>query len=514
MSTLDTFYVHLPSDTINPSHPNKSNSFRIALPKPLRLNGVWLCGLSSIIYPRSYAAIGTTGPQEIQIAIREPHYDDRGHTEYVTVEIPSGSYTTAQGLAHAINAAIDRKVEEIRQREPKLLRKRAVDDEVTPGNAQLYAKRPTPEDVSSGQISITRDEQPSGAAVVKYFDKEGVLRWQELDPPLVRRSRDANDDAQMELLHVQRIGFEIRQLLMNDRGDFLIKRSNSVPSSGGFQFVGGPRKYPDPQQWTRIKSFVRKKSGDQIELFTNINNDLYFHWDNGDVYYRDPGAPTAPLSSIEMPPLVSALPQQDTTTQKPPTASTTPPAPPPPPPVTAGPTPPPPTPGPTPAPSSAGERDEVKQQVLSDSDLEKRREQKEGVEKKRVEEDKPTQQKPLSDQEISIEPAKAVAKESPQKPLSDEELGIKPAKAVAKESPQVEKKIGRILTGERIEEADERNIPLSDKLAEFRLRYNEDINRFVLGFGHWTRYCRFSPQLGYALGFDAHWFAFPFTRQI
>jgi hypothetical protein len=545
--SLDTFYVHLPSDTINPYYPNKSNSFRITLPKPLRLNGVWLCGLSSIIYPRSYAAIGTTREQEIQVEIRDPHYEKVYHLEKVHIKIPSGTYSTSEGLSHAINTAIANKVDELRRSAPTRLRKRAATDDDTPPaeSAQLYTQRPTAEDVEREKMNITRQRQPNDEIIVKYFDESGILRWNEVELPAVRRSRDT---AQHELLHVQRIGSEIRQLLMDDRGNFLMQRGINPSSTSNFQLVGGPRKYPDPAKWTKIKRFVRRNSGEQIDLFTNINNDLYFHWDNGNLFYREPSTPTVPISSIQLPPLVSEVkpeaespksvpaepgPETSTATAKPPPAVTEgspttepppavtegPPAVKPPPVVTEGP--------PTaaskpegdtvqteladaavPSPQDTGKKDEAKavvvtetkedsrQKVLTADELARLSEQKERERLKKVEEDE-TRQKPLSDHELA------------------ELHGGGPAQPpIAEGTRQVEKRIGRVADGEVIENTDnERNVPLWQKLSEFQVNFDPDINRFVVKLGHWNRWCHFTPQLGYALGFSVDkWIVYPFVE--
>ncbi len=59
-----TFYIILPSDTRDPSD-NTTNKFTVRLPKTLKFSSVWLCGLSSIIYPHAFAAIGTSREQHI-----------------------------------------------------------------------------------------------------------------------------------------------------------------------------------------------------------------------------------------------------------------------------------------------------------------------------------------------------------------------------------------------------------------------------------------------------------------
>jgi hypothetical protein len=100
-----TFYVILPSDTRDPPE-NRSNKFTVRLPKTLNFTSLWLCGLSSIIYPHSFAAIGTTQPQYIYLLID----DGRFHWPYslVRIKFPSGSYKTPEALANKINETLAR----------------------------------------------------------------------------------------------------------------------------------------------------------------------------------------------------------------------------------------------------------------------------------------------------------------------------------------------------------------------------------------------------------------------
>src|ERR1700677_2421968 len=108
----NSFYIILPSDTKNPPN-NKSNKFRVYLPKTLRFESPWLCGLAAISYPRSYASIGTTEKQTIQAHF----FTKTGHVLHVgenrhlihapPVHFHKQTYTNCEVLCKALNDAVD-----------------------------------------------------------------------------------------------------------------------------------------------------------------------------------------------------------------------------------------------------------------------------------------------------------------------------------------------------------------------------------------------------------------------
>jgi hypothetical protein len=122
----NSFFVILPSTTPNPSDEdaNKPNRFRVHLPKKLEFyDGTWLCGLSSIVYPNSWPAIGTIETQYLDIYLKEG--------EFERFLIPSGSFTTPKvlekSLYNSILAEIDKEEKVTSAREKGRPRKRAED---------------------------------------------------------------------------------------------------------------------------------------------------------------------------------------------------------------------------------------------------------------------------------------------------------------------------------------------------------------------------------------------------
>jgi hypothetical protein len=66
---MSSFYVHLPSNT--PVEGNKTNSFKVRLPKTLRFNSQWVVGLTVIVYPHSWPTLGTSEEQWLSIVWKD-----------------------------------------------------------------------------------------------------------------------------------------------------------------------------------------------------------------------------------------------------------------------------------------------------------------------------------------------------------------------------------------------------------------------------------------------------------
>lgn len=106
----NTQYVILPSNAqgtnaVPQPEGNKSSKFTINLGQTLRLPGTWLCGLVSLIYPRSYEPIGSNERQYIKVSYAE---EDRGNGlmgpyKEVTMYFPKRPYLTAEELEMALN---------------------------------------------------------------------------------------------------------------------------------------------------------------------------------------------------------------------------------------------------------------------------------------------------------------------------------------------------------------------------------------------------------------------------
>ncbi|KAL3111227.1 hypothetical protein niasHT_012807 [Heterodera trifolii] len=85
----NSFYVVVPSNTN--IEGNRTNSFRVRLPRKLQFNSEWEVGLAVIVYPHSWPSIGTVEQQFVQIEWQT------GNT--VRIELPTSNVTNPHELS-------------------------------------------------------------------------------------------------------------------------------------------------------------------------------------------------------------------------------------------------------------------------------------------------------------------------------------------------------------------------------------------------------------------------------
>jgi hypothetical protein len=266
--------------------------------------------LSSIIYPRSFAEIGTAENQWISVEISEPRWENELYRETVLIDFPSRSFENVEDLERALEHAVSAAQQRLRLTDGSTSRrKRAADDGFIDDTAQLYAAQPTAEEVVRDGMSVTKHPQSDGTFLVKYFDKSGVLRWNGIEVGRERRELDdgvrgkaPDDAAQYELIYVEKVRDKVRQVLSDVRGVIYIRVGSAAATTGGINPLDGKREVPNPNQWTKLTNFYRRSTDEWVDLYTNINHDLYFHSPAGhNLIYREPSLPTIPRSSVEIP---------------------------------------------------------------------------------------------------------------------------------------------------------------------------------------------------------------------
>ncbi|KAL3122239.1 hypothetical protein niasHT_004463 [Heterodera trifolii] len=85
----NSFYVVVPSNTN--IEGNRTNSFRVRLPRKLQFNSEWEVGLAVIVYPHSWPSIGTVEQQFVQVEWQT------GNT--VRIELPPSNVTNPHELS-------------------------------------------------------------------------------------------------------------------------------------------------------------------------------------------------------------------------------------------------------------------------------------------------------------------------------------------------------------------------------------------------------------------------------
>ncbi|KAL3068650.1 hypothetical protein niasHT_038303 [Heterodera trifolii] len=165
----NSFFVILPSNT--PGFVgNKTNKFKVHLPKKLQFDGAgWMVGLSGIIYPNSWAKLGTSDRQYVIVHL----HDGRKYR----FRVPKGSFLSPQQLERGIHHGMIAEVERL------LTRKRSAPVHASFGNGD-------DDDEEEGEIldvSFVEEEEETGEAplhplsnLTKLSAEQETLRHEKL----------------------------------------------------------------------------------------------------------------------------------------------------------------------------------------------------------------------------------------------------------------------------------------------------------------------------------------------
>src|SRR3954470_12411784 len=91
-----SFYIVLPSNTN--IEGNRTNSFRVRLPRKLQFGSEWQVGLAVMVYPHSWPSLGTSEEQAIKVVWRSG--------ESVSIPIAQSSLQNPKLLNETINKAL------------------------------------------------------------------------------------------------------------------------------------------------------------------------------------------------------------------------------------------------------------------------------------------------------------------------------------------------------------------------------------------------------------------------
>lgn len=92
-----SFYVMLPSNT--QLEGNRTNSFRVHLPRTLQFNSDWAVGLAVLVYPHSWPSLGTTEEQFVNIAWQ--------NGKSTRIPLPSNSFRNPAELLHRLHLTMN-----------------------------------------------------------------------------------------------------------------------------------------------------------------------------------------------------------------------------------------------------------------------------------------------------------------------------------------------------------------------------------------------------------------------
>lgn len=95
-SSSSSFYIVLPSNTN--VEGNRTNTFRVRLPRKLQFNSEWYVGLAVLVYPHSWPSLGTTDDQYVTVVWRTG--------EQIRLLVPSASLKNPQQLRDTLHKAL------------------------------------------------------------------------------------------------------------------------------------------------------------------------------------------------------------------------------------------------------------------------------------------------------------------------------------------------------------------------------------------------------------------------
>lgn len=139
---------------------NRTNSFRVRLPRKLVFNSQWCVGLAVLVYPHSWLSLGTSEPQWVRVEWQTG--------EHLDIPVPAANLKQPQELAKQLDAALSAGSDELSQQLAECQRKYTA----TKKSAERAAAKafrewqtmPSPPDVASTSTSPTEDIAVATAA--------------------------------------------------------------------------------------------------------------------------------------------------------------------------------------------------------------------------------------------------------------------------------------------------------------------------------------------------------------
>ena len=103
---VSSFYIVLPSNTN--VEGNRTNSFRVRLPRKLQFNSEWQVGLAVMVYPHSWPSLGTTEDQAVTVLWQTG--------ETIRLPVPSSSLTNPHELRESLLKTLGEGSEQLAQK--------------------------------------------------------------------------------------------------------------------------------------------------------------------------------------------------------------------------------------------------------------------------------------------------------------------------------------------------------------------------------------------------------------
>lgn len=105
-SSSSSFYIILPSNT--QVEGNRTNSFRVRLPRKLQFNSEWHVGLAVMVYPHSWPSLGTSEEQSVSVVWQTG--------DSIRLPVPQSSLANPNELLESLQSALRDGSEQLAQK--------------------------------------------------------------------------------------------------------------------------------------------------------------------------------------------------------------------------------------------------------------------------------------------------------------------------------------------------------------------------------------------------------------
>ncbi|KAL3105558.1 hypothetical protein niasHT_021181 [Heterodera trifolii] len=167
--TSRSFYIVLPSNT--QVEGNRTNSFRVRLPRKLQFGSQWSVGLAVLLYPHSWPSLGTTEEQFVRVEWQTG--------EQVRIPVPASNVRNPTQLLNSLHHALGEGSEELASR----LRQIQLSYHQLTREAETSAKKEV-----ERLLSLEQQQQPRNQT--KHIEEEKQQQQQKSDEMSQQRQQN------------------------------------------------------------------------------------------------------------------------------------------------------------------------------------------------------------------------------------------------------------------------------------------------------------------------------------
>ncbi|KAL3122633.1 hypothetical protein niasHT_003989 [Heterodera trifolii] len=240
MSTIssNSFYVVVVPSNTN-VEGNRTNSFRVRLPRKIQFNSEWDVGLATIIYPHSWPSLGTTEDQFIELEWKTGNV--------VTIPVPSSNITRPYELSKSLYSLLDISSEHLSnqvhdaqqsyKRAMNAARKQAQREYLNMKNALIYNEDGTANPMLTADALLDREKRAATSNVPLRRDSDSDEEYQKKLDNYFMKIRDTDDLQLYRELVAKHLELELNKLTKDQ-----LSLNNSIKDLGMDAWIQAYRK--------------------------------------------------------------------------------------------------------------------------------------------------------------------------------------------------------------------------------------------------------------------------------